>query len=333
MPEIRKVLTTVQYDSENYQRLCMALAPAEIIHCNSKDEQTINNALQEVDVAILASDLDDRYLKAPQLKWVHCDHAGLNNSVKPEVFERGLLLTSSAGRSSPALAEHIMVFMLNFAFHFVEFYQAKQQHHWGVEGQEGFHCLYRQTVGVFGMGNVGQELALRAKAFGMKVIGYSREKVELPSGFDVKYSKEEGDSIDPLLVQSDFIVLAVPLTDETYHMISSREFKLMKSGAVLVNMARGPLVDDEAMIAALRTGLIAGAGLDVYSQEPLPQDSPLWEMPNVLMTPHVTPQVPSRIGRSLDIICDNISRYRAGEPLRNLQEPFHIFTLGKARQQ
>lgn len=327
MPEIRKVLTTVQYDSENDQRLCMALAPAEIIHCSSKDGQSIEQALQEVDVAILSSDLDDRYLRAPKLKWIHCDHAGLNNSVRPEVFERGLILSSSAGRSSFSLAEHIMVYMLNFAFHFVDFYHAQQQHQWGVEGQDNFYCLYGHTVGVFGMGNVGRELAIRAKAFGMKVIGYSRGKIDsLPPGFDIKYSREEGHSIDLLLAESDYVAMAIPLTDETYHMISTREFKLMKPGAVLVNMARGALVDEEAMITALRSGQIAGAGLDVFSQEPLPADSPFWDLPNVLMSPHLTPRVPSRIGRSLDIIIENIRRYRAGEPLRNQQQPYHIFT-------
>ena len=220
-----------------------------------------------------------------------------------------------------------MVYMLNFAFHFVDFYQAQKEHRWGVEGQDNFYCLYGHTVGIIGMGFTGKELALRAKAFGMNVIGYSRSRIEdMPPGFDVKYSREEGHSIDALLEESDYIALALPLTDETYHMISAREFNLMKKSAVLVNMARGAIVDEDAMITALRTGRIAGAGLDVFTQEPLPKDSPLWDLPNVLLSPHLTPRVPSRIGRSLDIICENIRRYRAGETMINLQQPFHIYT-------
>ena len=326
MPEIKKVLTTVRYDKEDLSRLCKALEPATIVHCGPKDDEIIKNALKEADVAILGSDLDERFFDAPNLKWVHCDHAGLNKSMKPEVFEKGILLSSSAGRSSPALAEHMLMFMINFAFHFREYYEAQLQHQWGVKGQDNFRCLCGKTVSIFGMGNNGRELAKRVSALEMRALGYDRFKMDKLPGFDEQYSAEEGHSIDPLLKQSDFVALAVPLTDETYHMISMREFKIMKPTAYLINMARGPVVDEQAMIEALRTGVIAGAGLDVFGNEPLETDSPLWDLPNVFITPHVTPQVPSRTGRSLEIIIENIGRYRKGEPLKNQQQKMDVFT-------
>lgn len=327
MPEIRTVLTTVPYDDAHYARLLAALAPATVLRCRPDDAAGIARALETADVAILAGDLDDRYLQAPHIRWIHCDHAGLNHSVRPAVFERGILLTSSAGRSAPALAEHAMLFMLHFAFHFDAFLDAQRRHQWGVSGQDDFRCLNGKTVGIVGIGNTGRELALRAQAFGMRVLGYGRGvRTAPPPGFDAVYSQEGGDGLDRLLAESDYLVLAVPLTDETRGLIGQREFGLMKPGAVLVNMARGPVVDTAAMIEALRAGRLTGTGLDVFDQEPLPAGSPLWDLPNVRITPHTTPQVPDRTGRSLAIIEENIRRYRAGERLVNLQERWSLYT-------
>jgi phosphoglycerate dehydrogenase-like enzyme len=326
MPEIKKVLVTVEYDEENLAKLLKALEPAEVILCSPKDDEKIRKALAEVDAAILGSDLDERFFHAPNLKWVHCDHAGLNKSMKPEVFDKGILLSSSAGLSSPALAEHNLMFMLNLSFHTREYMDAQRSHQWGVEGQDGFRCLYGKTVSIIGIGNNGMELARRVSALEMRVLGYGRRRMEKLPGFDEQYSAEAGDSIDPLLRQSDFVALNVPLTNDTYHMITARELSLMKPTAYLINMARGPVVDERALIEALRTGEIAGAGLDVFDNEPLEADSPLWDMPNVYITPHCTPQVPSRTGRSLEIIIDNISCFRRGEPLRNQQQRIDIFT-------
>ncbi|MDQ3701644.1 MAG: D-2-hydroxyacid dehydrogenase [Chloroflexota bacterium] len=328
MPEVEYVLATVSYQGEHLEKLRGACAPADVVVLRRDDAGGIATALERADVAVLAGDLDERHLRAPRLKWVHCDHAGLNKSARPEVFERGLLVTSSAGRSAPALAEHALFFMLALAYNFTAFLEAQRGHRWGIVGQDSLHGLYGRTVGIVGLGNTGSELAVRAQACGMRVLGYRRSVGAAPAGVDRLYSAARGETLESLLRESDFVVLAVPLSDATHHLIGERELGQMKPGAFLVNMARGAVVDEVALLAALRDGRLAGAGLDTFSQEPLPAESPLWDAPNVLITPHVTPQVPDRTGRSLDIIVENVRRYRAGDPLLNQLRPEDVYTKG-----
>jgi phosphoglycerate dehydrogenase-like enzyme len=236
-------------------------------------------------------------------------------------------VTSSSGRSAPALAEHAIFFMLLFTFRYSAFLEAQRAHRWGFPGQDELRGLIGRTIGIVGLGNTGRELAIRAQALGMLVLGYRRQAEAVP-GVDRLYAAERGDSLDELLRESDFVVLATPLSDATHHLLGARELGLMKRSAVLVNMARGGVVDETALLAALRAGQIAGAGLDVFAQEPLPPESPLWDAPNVLITPHTTPQVPDRTGRSLEMIAENIRRYRAGERLLNLLTPADVYTHG-----
>ncbi|MDP8922856.1 MAG: D-2-hydroxyacid dehydrogenase [Chloroflexota bacterium] len=315
-------LATVRWAEPYVARLRDCLGAAEFIH--TQDPEEVARVLARAQVAILASDLDDRFADAPRLRWVHCDHAGLEKSARPWVFERGLLVTSSSGRSAPALAEHAILFMLAWAYRFPRLLDAQREHRWGIDGQENLRGLIGRTVGIVGLGSTGREVATRAKAFGMRVLGYRRSAEDVP-GVDRLYAAERGDSLDELLRESDFVVLATPLSDATYHLLGARELALLKDGAVLVNMARGAVVDEAALIEELRRGRIY-AGLDVFEREPLPPESPLWDLPNVLITPHATPQVPDRTGRSLAVICENARRYRAGEPLLNLLRPEDRFS-------
>lgn len=322
-----RVMTTLGYQGAHWDRLVQAVAPGQLQRVDRQDDAAVRAALQDAEVALIAGDLDPRYLEAPRLRWVHCDHAGLNKFARPEIFAKGLLVTSSAGRSSPALAEHAMFFMLALSYRFPLLYRAQQEHHWGIPNQDDLRGLYGRTVGIVGMGHIGQELAKRAKSFGMHVLGYRRSIAPVPDGVDQVYAAAAGDSIDPLLEQSDFVVLAVPLSDRTHRLIGDSELRRMKRGAYIVNMARGAVIDDSALIAALREGRIAGAGLDTFHTEPLPADDPLWDAPNTLITPHFSPQVPDRTGRSLDIICENVRRYRSGEPLLNPLTPDDVYTV------
>src|SRR6185436_1906177 len=165
-------LITVQWAPERVDQLVARLGAAEVVRTH--DQAEVARALERAEVAIIHSDLDERFLVAPRLRWVHCDHAGLNRSARPEVFARGLLVTSSSGRSAQALAEHAIFFMLLFAYRYPAFLEAQRAHRWGIPGQDSLRGLIGQTIGIVGLGNTGQELATRAKALGMRVLGYRR---------------------------------------------------------------------------------------------------------------------------------------------------------------
>jgi phosphoglycerate dehydrogenase-like enzyme len=325
MPQIYAVLSTLRYEPKHIDRLRRALFPAELIHLERDDDAALLAALDRVDVALIKGDLDSRFLRAPHLRWVHCDRAGLDRSAEPEVLEKGLLVSSSAGRSAPALAEHAMFFMLALAYNFPAYYAAQRARRWGLQDQNHIRALRGQTVGIVGMGHNGKALAPRCKAFEMRVLGYRRRDTPCPEGVDQLYSADRGDALEPMLEQSDFLVLAVPLTTSTHGLIGARELNCMKSSAFLINIARGALVDESALLAALHGGRLAGAGLDTFEIEPLPRSSPLWDAPRTIITPHVTPQLPDRAERSLEIICENIRRYRGGEPMLNLLTEREIY--------
>lgn len=324
---IKKVLVTVPYKGRYWETLAAALAPAEIIHVTPhKDNPKVKESIGEADVAILGGDISSGELAAGKnLKWIHCDHAGLNKSAHPEVFERGIILTSSAGRSGPVLAEHAFFFMLSLLYDSRTIEKNQRSHKWEKIYEER-RGLITKTIGVIGLGNTGKEVVKRAKAFGMRVLGYDRNLFEVPEGIDKAYFKDQGENIDELLKESDIVVLAVRLSDETFHLINERAFDLMKNTAYLVNMARGSVVDEKALYQALIDKKIAGAGCDVFEIEPLPEKSPLWDLPNMLITSHNTPAVADRDGFSLGVICDNIKLFREGKPLRNALDVRDVYT-------
>jgi len=327
MRTISTVLATAEFNEAQYAEIRAAAGPsARFIFASRKDGAAIDEALQTAEVAILAGDLDERHIKAPKLKWVHCDHAGLNKSARPEVFARGLLVTSSAGRSAPALAEHCFFFMLSHTYHVRDVLDAQARHHWGVPSLLEGRALYGKTLGIFGMGHTGRELAIRGKAFGMRVLAYRRKVADIPQGVDRMYCRDAGDSTDAVFRESDYIALCLSLTDQTYHLIGTREIDMMKPGAVVINMARGDVIDEEALLSAVRSGKLGMAGLDTTAKEPLPADSPLWDAPNVIITPHATPRVPDKSERSIRVICENMRRFQSEEPLVNLLTADEVFT-------
>ncbi|GAA1995108.1 D-2-hydroxyacid dehydrogenase [Nakamurella flavida] len=324
---ISRVLATVPYRPDELDQLRAAFAPATLIHCASTDTEAIAEALETVDVAVLEGDLDDRFVVAPHLRWVHCDHAGLNKSARPDVFARGLLVTGSAGRSAPALAQHGFYFALSLTYEAQRMFQMQAQHVWrGIPGYVDKVGLWGKTLGVVGLGHTGREMAALGRAFGMRVIAYRRSTTPVPENVDVLLCADRDDSIDPLVEEADVIMLATPLTDDTFHLFAAPQFERMKSTALIVNMARGPVIDEDALLVALQTGQIGGAGLDVFATEPLPADSPLWDAPNIVLTPHATPRMPDKTQRSIDTIVENARRYRAGLPMLNAISEKDVFT-------
>jgi phosphoglycerate dehydrogenase-like enzyme len=306
------------FDAAQWERLKEAAAPGRVVIVSQRDEEGVAAVLRDAEIAVITGDLDPRFIDAPNLKWVHCDHAGLTKSARPGVFERDLIVTGSAGRSGPALAEHAIMFMLMLCSNYPAFYEAQKRRQWlRYPGAEKLRALWGRTVGIIGMCHTGTALAQRCKAFEMRVLGYRRRDLPPPPGVDRMYCADQGETIDPILDACDILALVVNLSDATHHMIGAREFARMKRSAVIVNLSRGGVIDEAALIRALHAGEIAGAGLDVAATEPLPDSSPLWDAPNVLITPHFTAAMPDRSERSLAVITENFARYRAGTPMRN----------------
>lgn len=328
--EIHSVLATVMFEPDEIEQLRQAFAPAKFVHVQPWDDAGIASALEHADVAVILGDLDKRYLGAPRLTWVHCDHSGLTRSATPEVFERGLIVTGSAGRSAPALAQHGFYFALALTFDARRLFEAQDAHRWGgLPGYESRLALWGKTLGIVGFGHTAREMARIGKTFGMRVIVYRRSGAEPAPDVDVMLSSDAGDTLDRLLDESDVVMIAAQLTDATHHLLSTDEFARMKNSAFVVNMARGAIIDQDALVKALHAGELAGAGLDVTDPEPLPADSLLWDAPNVMITPHMTPAVPDRTQRTIDIVVENIRRYRAGEPLLNALTERDVYTKNR----
>ena len=303
----------------------------EIKRAKHSDTQAVIDGIKDADVAILAGDISREILAAAKnLKWVHCDHAGVNNSAHPEIFELGIFLSSSSGRSAPVLAEHIFFLMLSLIYNSRTLEQQQRDHNWNNLYRER-RGLCTRTIGIIGMGYTGKALAVRAKAFGMTVLGYGRAPGAIPDGVDKIWYADKGDTIDALLKESDIVVLTVRLSDNTYHMIDERALGLMKPSAYLVNMARGSVVDEGALYKALVNKTIAMAASDVFETEPLQKESPLWDLPNFVITPHCTPEVSDLALNGLNIICENIKRYREGAALLNCIDARDVYTKGKVK--
>ena len=247
--------------------------------------------------------------KAPRLRWVHSPSAGVDADLSPEMLASSVVLTSSAGNGGISLAEHSMLLMLMLNRDVPRWMRAQAEHRWD-------HFLHSElaglTVGIYGLGNSGLDLALKAKAFHMRVLGI-RRRPEQPSPY-----VDELCDLDRLLTESDFVVVTAPRTPSTIGQFGRDAFARMKSSAYFICISRGGIADDEALLDALRTGQIAGAGLDAHGVEPLPPDSPFWSLPNVIVTPHNGATSTGTRRRSQEIVADNLRRFVAGEPLRNV---------------
>jgi phosphoglycerate dehydrogenase-like enzyme len=249
----------------------------------------------------------------PALRWLHLPRAGVDGSLVPAVIEREIVLTNSAGINAVPIAEFVLLFALSHAKQAAALLAAQSTRTWAQHELKPAE-LYGRTMLIIGLGQIGQAIATRAAAFGMRVIG-SRRRPTPTAGVDMVVGEGEW---RPLLGEADYVVLAAPLTAATRGMIGAAELAAMRPDAYLINIARGEIVDEAALVEALRAGKLAGAGLDVFAQEPLPQASPLWELPNVFLTPHISWSSPEIWPRVIELFLDNLRRYVAGEPLRNV---------------
>jgi phosphoglycerate dehydrogenase-like enzyme len=248
------------------------------------------------------------------LRWVHSITAGVNDLLTPELTAAGhVVITATKGPMGPLMAEHVVLLILALARNLPGFLQDQAQRHWRhLSSERRMAQLYEKTIAVLGVGAVGGNLARICKAgFGMRVLGLARRRQANPY-VDRYFELAE---LYAALAEADVVALCLPLTAETEHIMDAGALAAMKPGAYLINVARGGLVDEEALVAALQRGQLAGAGLDATAVEPLPAESLLWAMPNVIITPHVAPGRDRLAEHMVDFWCENIRRFVEGQEL------------------
>lgn len=260
------------------------------------------------------------FLEAPRLRWVHSAAAGVGGALFPEMVASDVLLSNSAGVHAIPIAEYVVAGVLHF-FRGLDVAMAQQREaswdkHFFVAESSPVREVGGARVLIVGTGGIGTETALRLAALGATCVGIRRRPaLGAPPGFE---SVLGPDALDAEVPKADVVILAAPLTGQSRGIMTRERLAAMRAGAILVNVARGALVDEDALADTLRTGRIRGAVLDVFAHEPLAPASPLWHLRNALLTPHISPVSPGRFWpRALDIFCDNWGRYDRGEPLRN----------------
>jgi phosphoglycerate dehydrogenase-like enzyme len=289
--------------------------------------------LDDVEVMLrgrFPADLFDRILaRAPALRWVHSATAGVERVLTPASRARGITITNARGVFSRPIAEYVLLMILATARRLPQLLELQAERTWQpLESRE----LRDVTVGIVGLGSIGRAVGALATAFGCRVMATRRRPDAgwhaADSAGDEPYLGSlmldrvlAPEQLPELLAESDFVVLAAPLTEDTHGLIDDAAIKHMKHGAWVINVARGELIDERALVRALRDGRLGGAVLDTFREEPLAPQSPLYDLPNVILTPHTSWSSTRVLDRSVDLFCDNLRRYAAGEPLVNVVDP------------
>jgi len=333
-------ILSARYRPEDLERITAAAPGARLVMV-SRDGHA-EGPVDDVDVllrGVISADAFDRFLaRAPHLRWVHSATAGVERVLTPAGRARGLLITNARGVFSGPIAEYVLMMILAVNRRLPQLLELQRERTWQpLQGTE----LRDVTVGIVGLGSIGSAVAELATAFGCRVIATRRRApgagadggpVADPSGAAPDAGPHAGDpagveiiggpdALPGLLGRADFIVLAAPLTPETEDLIDERALAAVKPGAWLINVARGRLVDERALIRALHDGPLGGAVLDTFREEPLPPTSPFYDLPNVIVTPHTAWSSGRVLDRSIELFCDNLVRYVAGEPLENVVDP------------
>lgn len=281
----------------------------EFAYCEKREDLPVMIA----DADVYMGGLDrDAFLAAKQLKWLQAPSSGVNHYLTiPELVASDVILTSARGTHGACLADSVFGMILAFTRCIKDFVLKQQKHEWAFrEFRPQMLELTGSTMGIIGLGAVGNAVAQRAAAFGMRVVAVDMLPLPKPETVMVLWGAEH---LHELLSVSDYVVVTVPYTTQTDGMIGVAEIAQMKPGALLVGISRGRIIDETALIAALKSGHLRAAALDVFAQEPLPPESELWDMPNVLITPHAAGGTQFERQYVLDIFCENIDRFLRGD--------------------
>lgn len=311
MADALKILVLNKLADRHIAAIKEAAPQAEIV---ITDEEHASEHILDTSILVTWGTYETRplYLQAPNLKWIHALSAGVEALLFPELQTSETLLTNSRGIHGIPMSEHLFAMILAFTRGLNVCLHHQQQKTWGrrIPLQE----IHEKTIAIVGLGSIGREIAKKAKGFGLNVIATKRTMTN-ELFIDKLYPAEQ---LTEMLAEADFVVVTLPLLEETRGMFQLEQFKAMKQSAYFFNMARGPLVKEDDLITALREGIIKGAGLDVFEEEPLPADSPLWEMPNVIITPHIAAFSPQYLDRAIKLFADNLRKFLQNHELLNV---------------
>src|SRR5574341_60017 len=333
------VLVTMPFPTPLIEKLAAVSPRVSVIQRASQKAEEITDLLPTLDV-LYSWRVFPAPSEAPRLRWVQLHQAGIDMILDQPLYANSdVIFTTSSGIHAVPIAEYVLGQMLALSHHFIEMMEDKTagtwaQHRWNrYVPQE----LYGATIGIIGYGNIGRQVARLAQALGMKVLAVKRD-VRHPAHDDTFILPGTGDSagdipdriyppeaLHSFLGECDYVVVTAPLTDRTRHLMDAEALRAMKANAVLINVARGGLVDEEALIDALERRQIGGAALDVFSEEPLAPDSRLWKLPNVILSPHVSGFTPYYDDRATDLFAENLRRFLAGERLINVVDRAHHY--------
>jgi phosphoglycerate dehydrogenase-like enzyme len=297
------------------QRLQEDFPQVEVVHFASYDG--IEPHLRDAEIIVTWSLRPEQFMLARNLRWIHSPAAAVHQLMFPELVRSNVVLTNAREVHGPVVAEHVIALIFALAKQIPHAVRLQQKHTWGQEimwqGNPRPREVAGATLGLVGIGSIGHEVAKRAAALGMRVIA-TRENPgkQKPTYVEQVYASSE---INALLEDSDYVVLAAPTTPATTGLINAERLTRLKPDAFLINVGRGPLVDTKALAVALRDKKLGGAALDVFDQEPLPSDSPLWDLESLLLTPHTAGLTDKLWERHYVLITENLRRYLAHQPL------------------
>lgn len=311
--KINKILM-IGYQSEvTFTAVQKAMPHADLVIAESPEDRLRH--IRDAQVTIGGRLSDEEIAVANELQWHHVPWVGVEGLLTPSLIQREIVVTNGRGVNSANIAEHVIAMMLAFARQIPRFVRDQEKHWWRHwDQQPSYFELGGQTVLCIGTGRIGQDVANRLTAFGCNVVGASRSGHQI-AGFSQCVTLDQLSDVLPL---ADHVISSLPMTPDTAGIFSKVLIDQMKPGAHFFNVGRGGTVDQDALIDALRRGHIAGAGLDVVDPEPLPEDHPLWDTPNLLITSHTSGNSPQAAQRMADLTVEQLRRYEAGEELLNI---------------
>ena len=318
---MRKLLIFVKHPFELWtapawfsERLRAEFPELQVVHL--PDYKRVDEEIRDAEIVVAWSIRPEQITSAKKLRWIHSTATAVHQLMFPELINSDIVLTNAREVHGPIVAEHVMAQIFALAKKIPDAVRFQKAHEWAQQRMFDERPRVREvegaTVGLVGLGAIGRAVAKMAKALGMRVIAVREHAEKGSEGADAVFGPDE---IDEVFRQADYIVLAAPVTESTKAIANTERLAMMKPDACLINVGRGALVDETALAAALRNQKIGGAALDVFPKEPLAADSPLWDLPNLLITPHTAALTEKQWERHYQLFADNLSRYLTGRPL------------------